>query len=86
MLESRDSAGVRSVVEPLHETELADLLETLKPAQRAALVELAGDAFDLTALTEVDEAIRLEIIDALSNEQIAEAVARPRFGRCRLHP
>jgi magnesium transporter len=74
MLEARDSAGVRSVVEPLHETELADLLETLKPAERAALVELAGDAFDLTALTEVDEAIRLEIIDALSNEQIAEAV------------
>ncbi len=49
-------------------------LRALKPAQRTALVDLAGDAFDLTALTELDEAVRLEIIDSLSNEQIAEAV------------
>jgi magnesium transporter len=74
LLETRDSTGVRSVVEPLHETELADVIQALKPAQRTVLVELAGDAFDLTALTEVDEAIRLEIIDSLSNQQIAEAV------------
>jgi magnesium transporter len=74
LLEARDSPGVRTLVEPLHETELADVIQALKPAQRTALVELAGDAFDLTALTEVDEAVRLEIIDSLSNEQIAEAV------------
>ncbi len=74
VLETGDAAAVRAFVEPLHETELGDLLEALNSGQRARLVQLAGDAFDLTALTEVDEAIRLEIIDALSNAQIAEAV------------
>ncbi|MDX7569132.1 hypothetical protein SJ550_27050, partial [Serratia marcescens] len=42
--------------------------------QRAALVELLGDEFDFAALTEVDEAVRLEIVDAMPNQQIAEAV------------
>ena len=66
--------AVRAVVEPLHETELGDLLEALDAAQRTRLVKLAGDAFDLTALTQVDEAIRLEVIRALSNQQIADGV------------
>ncbi|MCR2512012.1 hypothetical protein NSR32_24390, partial [Salmonella enterica] len=33
-----------------------------------------GEEFDFEALTEVDEAIRLEIVDAMPNEQIAEGV------------
>ncbi len=35
---------------------------------------MLGDAFDFAALTEVDEAIRLEIVDGLPNEKIAEAL------------
>jgi magnesium transporter len=38
------------------------------------LVSLLGDDFDFAALTEVDEAIRLEIIGALPNARIAEAL------------
>jgi magnesium transporter len=60
-------------IKQLHESELGDLLEALDPEQRQKLVELSGDSFDLTSLTEVDEAIRLEIVDAMPNEQIAEA-------------
>ena len=44
------------------------------PEQRRALVDLLGKDFDFSALTEVDEAIRLDIVDNLPNEQIAEAV------------
>mgnify|MGYP000334843532 CR=1 FL=1 len=39
-----------------------------------ALVELLGSDFDFSALTEVDDAIRHDIVDALPNEQIAQAV------------
>ena len=49
----------------LHETELADLLEALQPEQRNALVQLLGKEFDFSSLTEVDEAIRMEIVDSL---------------------
>jgi magnesium transporter len=73
-IDAGDAAAVRSLIAPLHETELGDLIETLDADRRARLVSLAGDAFDLTALTEVDEAVRREIIDDLPNEKIAEAV------------
>ncbi|MBK8456946.1 MAG: magnesium transporter [Phyllobacteriaceae bacterium] len=68
----RDSLTLKRDVAELHETELADLLEALIPAQRQALVHLLGADFDFEALTEVDEAIRLEIVEHLPNEQIAE--------------
>lgn len=62
-----------SEIAQLHESELGDLLEALAPLERQKLVELTGKSFDLTSLTEVDEAIRLEIVDAMPNERIAEA-------------
>ncbi len=70
----RDTLTLRRGVGRLHQSEVGDLLEALMPEQRQALVALMGDAFDFTALTEVDDAIRAEIVDALPNDQIAQAV------------
>ncbi len=70
----RDTLFLRQRVARLHESELGDLIEAIQPEQRLALVRLLGDDFDLTALTEVDEAIRLQIVDQMSNEQIAAAI------------
>ncbi len=71
---SRDTAFLREHVGRMHESELGDLLESINRAQRQALVGLLGEDFDFAALTEVDEAIRLEIIDAMPNAQIAQAL------------
>jgi len=70
----RDTLTLRREVEDLHQSELGDVLEALQPEQRIAFVELLGDQFDFGALTEVDDSIREDIIDALPNEQIAQAV------------
>ncbi|OHV85327.1 magnesium transporter [Ensifer sp. LCM 4579] len=70
----RDTIYLRQHVAGLHASELGDLLEAIQPEQRLALVLLLGKEFDLAALTEVDEAIRLDIVDHLPNEQIAEAI------------
>lgn len=70
----RDVLTLSKDVAGLHETELADLLEALQPEQRNALVQLLGKEFDFSALTEVDEAIRLEIVDNLPADQLADAV------------
>jgi magnesium transporter len=70
----RDVLFLRSHVGKLHQSELGHVLEALQPDQRRALVELLGDEFDFAALTEVDEAVRLEIVDAMPNRQIAEGV------------
>jgi magnesium transporter len=70
----RDTLTLKRDVGDLHQSELGDVIEALLPEQRLALVDLLGKDFDFSALTEVDEAIRLDIVDSLPNEQIAEAV------------
>lgn len=70
----RDILTLRREVAEFHESELADLLEALMPDQRLAFARLLGREFDLAALTEVDEAIRLEIVEAMPNEDLAVAV------------
>ncbi|UIJ96368.1 magnesium transporter (plasmid) [Sinorhizobium meliloti] len=70
----RDTIYLRQHVAGLHASELGDLIEAVQPEQRIALVLLLGKDFDLAALTEVDEGIRLDIVEHLPNEQIAEAI------------
>ncbi|MEO9337990.1 magnesium transporter [Mesorhizobium sp. SB112] len=70
----RDTIALKHDVEKLHQSELGDLLEALLPEQRRALVELMGADFDFSALTEVDEVIRLDIVNSMPNAQIAQAV------------
>jgi magnesium transporter len=70
----RDTLALKRDVGELHQSELGDLLEALLPEQRRALVGLLGADFDFSALTEVDEAIRLDIVDSMPNAQIAQAV------------
>ena len=72
-LEAEDAAELREIVSPLHESELGDVLRNLGHDERQTLVRLMGEEFDYTALTEVDEAIRLSIVDAMPNERVAEA-------------
>jgi magnesium transporter len=73
-IEAENADFLQKEIGHLHESELGDLLEALDDAERQSLVRLMGDQFDYTALTEVDEAIRMSIVDAMPNEQIAEAV------------
>lgn len=71
---ARDVERLRADVTRLHESELGDLLEALEPDERHQLVELLGDEFDFASLTEVDEAVRLDIIESLPNDKIAVAL------------
>ena len=73
-IEAEDAAHLRATIGPLHESELGDVLRNLGHDARQSLVRLMGEEFDYTALTEVDEAIRLSIVDAMPNEQVAEAL------------
>jgi magnesium transporter len=71
----RDILTLRRDVGALHQSELGDLLEALIPDQRRALIDILGNDFDFSALTEVDDAIRAKIVEALPNDQIARAMA-----------
>jgi magnesium transporter len=69
-----DAERLRALVEDFHESDLGDLLEALEPDDRPRLIELLGSAFDFTALTEVDESIREEILEGLNTSTLAEGV------------
>jgi magnesium transporter len=71
---SRDVETLRGMVGDLHEADLGAVIEALEAADRPRLVELLGIDFDFTALTEVDDAVREEILDELAPRTVAEGV------------
>jgi magnesium transporter len=73
-IEAVDVPKLRVLVGDLHESDLGALLEALEPDQRPRLVELLGIDFDFTALTEVDDTVREEILDELRPQTVAEGV------------
>ena len=62
------------VVAELHEADLGDLIGALEAEDRVKLVELTGTDFDFSALNEVDDAVREEILEELEPETVAEGV------------
>jgi magnesium transporter len=69
-----DAPGVTALLDPLHPADIADLIEQLDPAERQALLALWGREIDGDILSEIDEAIREEVIESLAPDVLAEAV------------
>jgi magnesium transporter len=69
-----DATFLREVVAELHEADLGDLIEALEPDDRVSLVELTGADFHFSALNEVDDTVREEILEELEPETVAEGV------------
>jgi len=65
---------LRAVVAELHEADLGDLIAALEPGDRVSLVELTGADFDFSALNEVSDSVREEILEELEPEMVAEGV------------
>jgi magnesium transporter len=70
----RDAGLLRALVGELHEADTGDLIEALDGELRPQLIELLGKDFDFTALTEVDDTVREEILEELEPETVAEGV------------
>ncbi|MBA4307271.1 MAG: magnesium transporter [Sphingopyxis sp.] len=71
-VESGDRDEVRRLVEPLHEADIADLLEQMPSDQRGALAVAMGDLMSADVLAEVNDYVREDIIDALQPSQVAD--------------
>ena len=69
-----NSAALRELVGELHQADVGDLIEALDPELRSRLVTLMGHDFDFSALTEVDDTVREEILEELPAEAVAEGV------------
>ncbi|MEA2823515.1 MAG: magnesium transporter [Bradyrhizobium sp.] len=73
-IQAADAPFLREIVAELHEADLGDLIEALDPEERPRLVELTGADFDFSALNEVDDTVREEILEELEPETVAEGV------------
>jgi magnesium transporter len=62
---------VYRLVEPLHEADIADLLELTPSERRGVLAISLGDLMSAEVLAEVNDYVREDIIDALPASQVA---------------
>jgi len=69
-----DASKVREVVGDLHEADLGALIEALSHEARPRLVELMGADFDFSALMEIGETTREDILEELPVETLVEGV------------
>jgi magnesium transporter len=71
---AEDSAALRELLGDLHQADVGDLIEALEPEQRPELVKLMGRDLDFTALTEVEDTVREQILAELPPGAVAEGV------------
>lgn len=74
-IQADDTTALGEMTTPLHASDMGDVLEALNADERIKLVTLLGDKFDFSALTEVDDTIRSEILDELPTADVARGVA-----------
>jgi magnesium transporter len=73
-LDAGDAGRLKDMTADLYAADLADLIQLLHPDQRAPFITMLGRDFDAAALPELDEGVRDQVIEALPNEQVAEAI------------
>lgn len=73
-LSSGAPQAARQLVEGLRAPDLAEIIELLAPDQRVALVLAFGPDFDFEVFSELDEAVRDQVSEALPNDLLARAV------------
>ncbi len=73
-IEAADAPTVEALAADLHEADVGDIIEALSADERAPFIQLLGEHFDFAALTEVDETVRVQLIEELPPEAVAEGV------------
>jgi magnesium transporter len=71
-VEAGDTEGARSLVEPLHPADIADLFELVNSDERRALASAIADVLDGDVFAEMNDWVREELIDALEPHEVAE--------------
>ncbi|MGL6208367.1 MAG: magnesium transporter [Paracoccaceae bacterium] len=73
-VEAEEVARIAALMEPLHAADIADLLEQIGAVDRNALLALWSDGIDGEVLSEIDDAIREDVIAALPVQVVHEAM------------
>ncbi|MCB2099273.1 MAG: magnesium transporter [Rhodobacterales bacterium] len=74
-LQSEDTERVETLTLPLHDADLADVIERLPGDERNALVHVLRDTLNPEVLSELDITVRESVIEQLDVEEVAAFVA-----------
>jgi len=70
-IEEGDDGRAYELVEPLHPADIADLLELLQPNERRAVASAITDLMTAEVITELNDYVRDDMVEALSAEAVA---------------
>jgi len=73
-VDAGDVGRIAGLMEPLHAADIADLLEQIGGPDRRALLALWSVGIDGDVLSEIDDAIREEVIEALPASVVRDAM------------
>ncbi|MEM8627186.1 MAG: magnesium transporter [Pseudomonadota bacterium] len=73
-VEGGETGQIKTLMEPLHVADVADVLENLRRDERVAVVTALGNDLDFDALSELDESVRDQLASDLPNATLAVAV------------
>ncbi len=71
-VEAGDDEAARTLVEPLHPADIADLFELTRQEDRAGLARAVSDLLDGDVFAEMNDYVREDLIDALEPHQVAD--------------
>ena len=71
-VEQGDAEGARALVRPLHPADIADLFELAPQDMRQPIAAAIAELLDGEVLSEMNEWVRDELIDALAPHEVAE--------------
>ncbi len=74
-LAASDAERIRALMAPLHEADIADLIERFRPDERRRLFSIAHDLLSGDVLAHIEDEIREELIGEIGAERAAEAIA-----------
>lgn len=75
-LDAAHASRVEALVDELYYADLADLIETLSPDRRRALIEILRRRFPTEILPELAESVRDAVVDQLGAADLATALAK----------
>jgi magnesium transporter len=73
-LAASDPMALDDLLQPLHGADIADVLEQIEDYERLTLIALWEGQIDGEILSELDESLREEVLEALPDEDVGRAV------------
>ena len=75
-LETGSADDVKALTHGLRAPDLADVIELLEPGERVKLIECLGADFDPEVMSELEETVRDQLVEALPNDVLAHVVTQ----------